>query len=443
VVQDVTATVIRLPRGVALRLRRPTLPAVAAFVGLTAMFVAAVVIAVDAAAAPSFLVPGGRREFPGWLAGPLAGLGEPTTWDGFGILLLVLLGGYLLVLAGARAITARTAIGAVVAAHVVFLLAPPLLSADIFGYVGFARLGALYHLSPYVDGTAAVPHDPTAPFIRWHNALSPYGPLFTLMSYAVVPLGVAGALWAFKCMTALASLGLVALVWRVCSRRGTDPVLPALFVGLNPALLVFEVGGGHNDALITLLGVAGLLLALDRRPRLGAVAALAAAGAKASSAVVVPFVILASPDRRRALVAAAIAGVVVIVAGLVAFGGDAGGMVNTIRDMQRQVALHSVPRAVSGALGHSTLTAPVRAASIAVLAITVAWALGRAWRRIDPIGAAGWATLAVLCTSAWLLPWYITWLLPLAALSRDRRLHAATLAFTAYVVATRVPFLLS
>ena len=437
------ATVIRLPRSVAVRLRRPGLPAVAAFVGLVAIFVAAIVLTADAAAAPSFLVPGGRRQFPDWLAGPLAGLGEPTTWDGFGVLLLVLFGGYLLVLAGARAITPRTAIGAIVAAHVVFLLGPPLLSADVFGYVGFARLGALYHLSPYVDGTAAVPYDPTAPFIRWHNALSPYGPLFTLMSYAVVPLGVAGALWAFKCVTALASLGLIALVWRFCTRRGIDPVLPALFVGLNPALLVFEVGGGHNDALITLLGVGGLLLALDRRPSLGAAGALAAAGAKVSSAVLVPFVILASPDRRRALVASAIAAAVVVAAALVAFGGDARGMLDTIRQMQRQVALHSVPRAVSGALGYSTLTAPVRAASIAILVATVAWALTRAWRRIDPIGAAGWATLAVLCTTAWLLPWYITWLLPLAALSRDRRLHAATLAFTAYVLATRVTFLLA
>jgi hypothetical protein len=142
-------------------------------------------------------------------------------------------------------------------------------------------------------------------------------------------------------------------------------------------------------------------------------------------------------------VASAIAAVVVVVAALVAFGGDARGMLDTIREMQRQVALHSVPRAVSGALGYSTLTAPVRAASIAILVATVAWALTRAWRRIDPIGAAGWATLAVLCTTAWLLPWYITWLLPLAALSRDRRLHAATLAFTAYVLATRVTFLLA
>ena len=30
---------------------------------------------------------------------------------------------------------------------------------------------------------------------------------------------------------------------------------------------------------------------------------------------------------------------------------------------------------------------------------------------------AGWATLALLVASAWLVPWYALWLLPLAALA--------------------------
>ena len=35
---------------------------------------------------------------------------------------------------------------------------------------------------------------------------------------------------------------------------------------------------------------------------------------------------------------------------------------------------------------------------------------------------AGWATLAILLASAWLVPWYLLWLLPLVALAADRRL---------------------
>jgi hypothetical protein len=46
----------------------------------------------------------------------------------------------------------------------------------------------------------------------------------------------------------------------------------------------------------------------------------------------------------------------------------------------------------------------------------------------------------MLATSAWLMPWYVTWVLPLAALGRDRRLVAATLALCAYLVVMRTPF---
>ena len=44
---------------------------------------------------------------------------------------------------------------AVVVLHVAFLLAPPLLSTDIFNYVDVARLGGRYHLDPYVLPPAA------------------------------------------------------------------------------------------------------------------------------------------------------------------------------------------------------------------------------------------------------------------------------------------------
>jgi|AntDryMetagUQ889_1029465.scaffolds.fasta_scaffold08933_2 hypothetical protein len=43
---------------------------------------------------------------------------------------------------------------------------------------------------------------------------------------------------------------------------------------------------------------------------------------------------------------------------------------------------------------------------------------------------AGWASLALLLCSAWLVPWYLAWL-PLAALGRSRPLVAATVVLTA------------
>jgi hypothetical protein len=53
--------------------------------------------------------------------------------------------------------------------------------------------------------------------------------------------------------------------------------------------------------------------------------------------------------------------------------------------------------------------------------------LWRTWRGYDWVAASGWALLAITITSTWLLAWYILWPLPLAVVTRDRRLLAATL----------------
>src|SRR3981081_311617 len=69
---------------------------------------------------------------------------------------------------------------------------PPLASHDVFGYVAFARMGALHGLDPYTHVAAEAFTDPVYPFVGWPFKHSPYGALFTLASYAVAPLGVAG-----------------------------------------------------------------------------------------------------------------------------------------------------------------------------------------------------------------------------------------------------------
>jgi hypothetical protein len=57
---------------------------------------------------------------------------------------------------------------------------------------------------------------------------------------------------------------------------------------------------------------------------------------------------------------------------------------------------------------------------------------------MDWIRAGGWALAALLVTTAWLLPWYTVWVLPLAALSDDRKLRAVSLAICAWALVTRL-----
>ena len=141
-----------------------------------------------AASGPAF-VPGTDAGSPRWLLGPYG--------DGFGIgggaylaTLWTAFAAYLAVVVCARALGPRVVRRAIVAGLVLFALAPPLLSLDVFSYISYARLGAVHGLSPYDYVPAAVTSDAAYHWVTWPDYKSPYGPLFTVASYAVAPLSV-------------------------------------------------------------------------------------------------------------------------------------------------------------------------------------------------------------------------------------------------------------
>jgi alpha-1,6-mannosyltransferase len=212
-------------------------------------------------------------------------------------------------------------------------------------------------------------------------------------------------------------------------------LVPALAVGLNPLVLVHVVGGAHNEALTLLVTMAGVLLWVGRAEAAGVVVTTLATGVKASAGIVVPFLVVG--DIRRRIVPALAAGVAVAGVGLIAFGTHALDAFSLISDNQDRTSRFSIPHKISEVIGAADV---VRAAFAIAFAALLVWLLWRVWRGVsDALDAVGWATLAVLVASAWLVPWYILWLLPFAALSRDRRLHFATLALSAWMLAIAVP----
>src|SRR5436190_9774135 len=169
------------------------LPLVAA-AALAGLILSGALICMHAAAGQSGFIPASWHGLPGWMAGPLPSVGEPLNRSVFTLLFVAMCGCYAIVLAFARHVEARAAVAAIVVLHVLFLLAPPLLSADLFGYIDYARIGAVHGLDPYANGPASAPHDAVFAFMRWRGDLpSPYGPLFTLGSYALAPLSVAAS----------------------------------------------------------------------------------------------------------------------------------------------------------------------------------------------------------------------------------------------------------
>src|SRR5262249_34574957 len=103
------------------------------------------------------------------------------------------------------------------------------------------------------------------------------------------------------------------------------------------------------------------------------------------------------------------------------------------------VATHSVPAETARLLGLSGTPSWWRHLLLAAFVAVLAVALWRTARGTDWRVAAGWTTIALLLSTAWLLPRYAIWALPLAAFGGDRRLRAATLLLCAYAVLIHLP----
>lgn len=408
---------------------------------LSGLVASIALLALSAAAAPTSLVSTDRtmpHYFPVWLAGPLHVFGLGTSAGLREGAVIAFCGCYALALRCAGDLSARRLSVAIVLAHLAALLAPPLLSGDVFGYVGFARLGVVHGLNPYLASASAAPNDPIHPLLGWTNVTTPYGPLFTLFSEALVPLGIAGAVWTFKVLAALTSLATVAVIWRLAGRMGASPRRAIAFYGLNPLVIVYAVAGAHNETLFGLLIAAGALLIVAGSEVRGGIALAGAAAIKASAGLVLPFALLGARRRRRASAAVAASLAAALVVGIAVFGPHLASLTGGWLIQQHEVAGHSIPSQVSKLLGLGELHPAVRAAFLALFGGVLALTLWRTWRGASWLDSYGWATLALLAASAWLWPWYGLWALLPASASSSRRLRAVTLGACAYLVAITV-----
>jgi hypothetical protein len=349
---------------------------------------------------------------------------------------------------------ARATVLALVAA---FAVAPVLLSHDLYSYVDYARLAVVHGLDPYVYPPTAAPSDPAFSHITWPHTTSVYGPFFTLATFPLAWLPVGAAVAALKAAAALSVLGIAVLVARLAPARGIDPLRAAAFVALNPIVLLQVVGGGHNDAIAMLGATVGVAAVLSAQEASAGAAFAAAFALKAPAALAAPFALVGaarirhSPHRRgvdvgsgfakgggsRFLLGAAIAGAAIGVAAYAAFGWNWLDAIGLAGESQNRTSHMSVPITAARLTGLDPTA--VRAIALGLFAVLFAYLLAWTWRGNDWLRAAAWASLGLLLATAWLLPWYLIWALPLVALSRDRPLQLLTLALTVYQLPARLP----
>lgn len=410
-----------------------------AWLGLGGLLAASLLICISATRS-ELLLPRTLRPLPAWLAGPLAGVGADLDLAALIGIFVVLFVSYWVAAQTAERLSPRVVVGAILALHAMVLFGPPLFSSDVFSYAAYARIGTIYGSNPYLHGPNAFPLETLHPLIgvQWVGTPTVYGPLFTALSYLLVPFGIAGDVLAYKVVAAASSLVLTLLIWRAARLRGLDATKAAALVGLNPVIVLFGVGGGHNDLLMLALLVAGLYVLLLQRERSSGALMVAATAVKLTGGLLLPFALAAdrgplrkAAARRGLLLGAAAALVGIVVLAYAFFGSGPVQMLATLQGIQSEGGAHSVVGFLASAIGVPGLIAPAGTALSVVFAVVLIWLLHRVWTgRLDWIAGAGWATVCLLLTTGFLVPWYVAWLLPLAALSGDRRLFAASILLT-------------
>jgi hypothetical protein len=410
--------------------------------GIAGLLASGSVIAVAAAHTGTLLPESIRTGVPAALAGAFNGVGFNLHAGGAIGALALMFTSYALVVAASGQLSARVVLMTIAALHALILLGPPLVSTDVFSYQAYARMGALYGINPYTHGPYAVSFDGVFPYVgaKWSYIASAYGPVYTVFTYLLAPLSIAASVFAYKSIAAVASIALVAVVWHCARLRGNNPVRAAALVGLNPLLLVYGVGGAHNDLLMLLVAVGGLYAILASRERLGGSLTMLAVGIKLTAGLVVPFALVAGGPRRgrgrRDLLIGAGAGLAAIVTlGLGVFGWGSLNLFSTVNRAQNEGGWQSLPGFITSRLGMPGAGHVATYVLAAGFLAICCWLLRRVWRgQMDWIDGSAWAMLAMLAGSSSLLPWYVAWLLPLAALGHDRRLVRAAVAFTGVVL---------
>jgi alpha-1,6-mannosyltransferase len=409
-----------------------------ALVSLLALLLVAATaeLVLDGAAGRSPLIP---KSPP--IAGWLAGIGERLGYRVFLIAILSFAGAYAAMLLLTRrprgaVISKRWAIVLIAALHAIVFAGPILISTDVFSYIAYARMGVEHGINPYLHGPASISHDPVFQYVGhdWRHVATAYGPLYTLLSYPFAPLGVTGALWAMKIVAQLASVGTLALTWRCARKRDLDPVWAILVVGANPLYVIYGVGGAHNDLLMLLLMMSAVSLTLAGRDAAAGAVVVGGALVKATVAALLPFMIL---SRRRltpilgALAALALGAVIAYLA----FGVHGLDVVSALNRDAAFVSTDSFAAEIAHLFGKPGVFPIDHDLLKAALVLIAVHMMFRTWRGYDWVAASGWTLLAISVTSTWLLAWYILWPLPLAVVTRDRRLLVATLAVQALFLA--------
>ncbi len=305
-------------------------------------------------------------------------------------------------------------------------------SGDVNSYAMYGRIVTVHHANPFASYPMHFEGDPMRRRVGplWQRTPDIYGLGFTVIMAALAPvIGQSSFLVHFTYqLIALAAVG--AMLWLLWKRTRNPAVLA--FVGLHPLLAISVVNGGHPDALVALCVVAGVLVAIERRPTFAGVAFALAASVN-FTALVAAAVLCVWAYRRwsrpEVFRFAAIVG---------AFGAFPyllmSGWLQNAHEHSSLISRQSIWNTIGNFVGNADLLRSIASNGATILAASLLVVIAiRHTSRGTPELAVAAGLAAFLVASSWVMPWYAFTALPLLALRRPNLL-SWTVAFYSSLV---------
>ena len=329
----------------------------------------------------------------------------------------------------------RALLGGAVLLHCAAAFSLPYSSNDLFSNLAYGRMARL-GLDPYSAGPIALPAgDPFRALVssNWLDAPSVYGPILTaLNALAGRADSVPAAMAIFKLMMLGVGLATVLVSYAICRRlRHGEGASAFVLLAWNP-LFAYEISGqAHNDAVMVLGLTAFVWAAIEERELLAVLFLGLAFYAKFAVGPVLGLYLwhLARKAPAKALVAGALVALIGLLLFL-PFWKGAGTLVGPL------AAVRANPSRVTRSFTEiAYLLAKVVSEPLGLAVYEVGWWFGMAvflglgvralWRVRDLASVLHeslvWLLLYLLIGAPFVLPWYLSWLLPLTLTERDPR----------------------
>ncbi|MFN8471935.1 MAG: hypothetical protein U0822_07045 [Anaerolineae bacterium] len=317
---------------------------------------------------------------------------------------------------------------AVSSAALIFMY--PVTAADLFQYIWLGRIWALDGQNPFIVTPNMRPDELLYPYTIFRNFPTVYGAGFIQLSGVLARLGgdsILRTVIIFKLAMILSYAGCLVLVYLILRRTRPALVWAGVYVmAWNPLVIFNTAGDGHNDIMMIFLVLLAIYLAQRDRWAEALVFLVLSASVKWLSLALVPvFLVVALRMMGRSAWLKVGSGLAIGL-GLAAliqapfFAGPAslvGGIPNI--GSQFTASLATVMRDILSSHVSADQAAQVaRLAAFGLFTILYIWQLFRLQGTFDSLvyGAYQVFFFYLVIAAVWFQPWYVVWLVPLAAL---------------------------